>query len=153
MVCSTSNFLVLHYILEFEQPHVHWVDDGIQPSHPLSSPSPPALNPSQQSASFPMSWLFPSGNQNTAASDSASVLPMNIQDWFPWGLTSLISLLSKGLSRVFSSTTIQNHQFCFLTCIRFLRRQGRWSGILISGIFHSVVIHIVKGFSIVSEAE
>ena len=61
------------------------------------------------SGSFPMSWLFTSGSQSTGA--SASVLPMNIQGWFPVGLTSLISLLSKGLSRVFSSTIIQKHQF------------------------------------------
>ena len=51
--------------------------------------------------SFPMSWLFASGGQSVGASASASVLPMKIQDWFPLGLTSLISLLSKGLSRVF----------------------------------------------------
>ena len=111
MDCCMPGLPVLLYLPEFVQIHVHWVDDGIQPSHPLSSPSPPALNPSQQSASFPMSWLFPPGSQYTAASDSASVLPMNIQDWFPLGLTGLISLLSKGLSRVFSSTTIQKHQF------------------------------------------
>ena len=61
------------------------------------------------SRSFPMSWLFASGGQSIGA--SASVLPMNILDWFPLGLTGLISLLSKGLSRVFSSTTIQKHQF------------------------------------------
>ena len=60
------------------------------------------------SGSFPMSWLFISGGQNIRA--LASVLPINIQDWFPLGLTVLISLLSKGLSRVFS-TTIQKHQF------------------------------------------
>ena len=59
--------------------------------------------------SFPMSQLFASGGQRISA--SASVLPMNIQDWFPLGLTSLISLQSKGLSRVFFSTTIQKHQF------------------------------------------
>ena len=63
------------------------------------------------SGSFPMSWLFTSGNQIIGASASASILPMNIQDWFPLGLTGLISLLSKGLSRVFSSTTVQKHQF------------------------------------------
>ena len=57
------------------------------------------------SGSFPVSRLFPSGGQSTGAPASLSVLPMNIQDWFPWGLTSLISLLSKGLSRVFSNTT------------------------------------------------
>ena len=61
------------------------------------------------SASFPMSQLFPSGGQRTGASASASVLPMNIQDWFPSELTGLISLQSRGLSRVFSSTTAQKH--------------------------------------------
>ena len=59
---------------------------------------------------FPMSRLFASGGQSIGASASASDLPMNIQDWFPSGLTGLI-LLSKGHSRVFSSTTIQKHQF------------------------------------------
>ena len=63
------------------------------------------------SGSFPVSPLFTSGGQSSAASASASVLPMNIQGWFPLGLTVLISLLSRGLSRVFSSTTIQKHQF------------------------------------------
>ena len=63
------------------------------------------------SGSFLMCWLFESGDQSFEASTAASVLPINIQDWFPLGLTSLISLQSKGLSRVFSSTTIQKHQF------------------------------------------
>ena len=63
------------------------------------------------SGSFPMSWFFNTGGQNIGVSASASVLPMNIQSWFPFGLTSLISLLSKGLSRVFSGTTVQKHQF------------------------------------------
>ena len=58
-----------------------------------------------------MSWLFPSSDQSTGASASASVLPMNIQGWFPLGFTGLISLKSKGLSRVFSCTTIQKHPF------------------------------------------
>ena len=61
--------------------------------------------------SFPMSRLFASGCQIIGASASASVLPMNIQSWFPLGLTGLIALLSKELSRVFSSTTVQKHQF------------------------------------------
>ena len=61
------------------------------------------------SGSFPMSWLLTSGGQSTGA--SAPVLPMNIQGWFPLGLTDLISLLSKGFSRVFSRTTVQKHQF------------------------------------------
>ena len=61
------------------------------------------------SESFPMSQFFASGDQSIRA--SASVLPMNIQDWFPLGLTGLISLQSKGLSRVFSNNTVQKHQF------------------------------------------
>ena len=63
------------------------------------------------SESFPMSQFFTSGGQSVGVSASASVLPMNIQDWFPLGWTSLISLQSKGLSRVFSNTTVQKHQF------------------------------------------
>ena len=59
--------------------------------------------------SFPLSQFFASGGQSIGA--SASVLPMNIQDWFPLGLTELIYSLSKGLSRVFSNTTVQKHQF------------------------------------------
>ena len=61
--------------------------------------------------SFSVSQLFTSGGQSIEVSASTSVLPVNIQDWFPSGLTSLISLQSKGLSRVFSNTTVQNHQF------------------------------------------
>ena len=60
---------------------------------------------------FSVSWLFPSGGQRTGASASASVPPMNIQDWFPLGWTGWISLQSKGLSRVFSNTTAQKHHF------------------------------------------
>ena len=61
-----------------------------------------------------MSQLFASGGQSIGASASVSVFPMNIQDWFPIGWTGLISLQSKGLSRVFSNTTVQKHQFCTL---------------------------------------
>ena len=63
------------------------------------------------SRSFPMSQFFTWGGQSTGVSALASVLPMNIQDWFPLGLTGLISLQSKGLSRVSSNTTVQKHQF------------------------------------------
>ena len=63
------------------------------------------------SESFPMSQLFAWGGQSTGVSASASVLSMNIQDWFPLGLTGYVSLESKGLSRVFSNTTVQKHQF------------------------------------------
>ena len=63
------------------------------------------------SESFPMSQLFASDGQSVEASASASVLPMNIQDWFPLGLTGLISVQCKGLSRVFPNTTIWKHRF------------------------------------------
>ena len=63
------------------------------------------------SGSFQVSQLFASGGQSIGVSALASVLPMNIQDWFPWGWAGWISLQSKGLSRVFSNTTVQNHQF------------------------------------------
>ena len=63
------------------------------------------------SGSFPMSWFFTSGGQSIGASASASVLPMNIQDWFPLGWTGWISLQSKGFSRFFSNTTVQKYQF------------------------------------------
>ena len=63
------------------------------------------------SRSFPTSKFFTSGGQIIGTSASASVLPMNIQSWFPLGLTGLVSLLSRGLSRVFSSTTVWKYQF------------------------------------------
>ena len=63
------------------------------------------------SGSFPMSYFFASGGQSIGVSASASVLPKNIQDWFPLGWTGWISLQSKGLSRVFSNTTVQKQQF------------------------------------------
>ena len=69
------------------------------------------LQSSPASESFPMSWLFTSDGQSMGTSASASMLPMNIQGWFLLELTGLISLLSKGLSRVFFSTTIWKHQF------------------------------------------
>ena len=74
------------------------------------------------SESFPISQFFISGDQSNEVSASASLLPMNIQDWFPLGLTGLISLQSKGLLRVFSITTVQKHQF-FSTQLSWLRSQ------------------------------
>ena len=91
---------------------VHWVGDAIQPSHPLLSPSVfPSLQSFPASGSFPVSQFFASDGQSIGASASASVLPVNIQGWFPLGWTGCISLQSKGLSRVLSNTTIQQHQF------------------------------------------
>ena len=112
MSCSIPDFPVLHYLLEFAQTHVHWVSDVIKPFHPLSPPSPPALNLSQHQGFFLRNQLFTSGSQSIGALPSASVFPMNIQGWLPLGLTGLISLLSKRLfSSVFSSTTLWKHQF------------------------------------------
>ena len=106
MDCSTPGFPVVHHLLELAQTHVHWVMPSNHLVLPLSSPSPPAFNFSQ-SQSFLMSRLFALDTQSVGASASASVLPMNIQDWFSLGLTGWISLQSKGLWRVFSNTTVQ----------------------------------------------
>ena len=78
---------------------------------PLVVPFSSCLQSFPASVTFPMNQPFAPDDQNTGASASVSVLPMNIQGWFPLGLTGLISLQSKGLSRVFSSTTVQRHQF------------------------------------------
>ena len=84
--------------------------ESVMPSNPLIVCHPLLLLQSfPASGSFPMSWLFASGGRSIAA--SASILPVNIQGWFPLGLIGLISLLSKGLSRVFSGITIRKHKF------------------------------------------
>ena len=102
MDCSTPGFPVHHQLPEFTQTHVHPAGDVIQPSHPLSSLSlPPSI--------FPSSRVFPNESvlhirwPSTGVSTSASDLPMNIQDWFPLGLTGLI-LQSKG-----HSSFLQHH--------------------------------------------
>ena len=94
---STPGLLVHHQRPEFTQTHVHRVSDAIQPSHPLLSPSPPALNPSQYQ-SFPMSQLYAWGGQSTGVSALASFLPKKSQGWSPSEWTGWISLQSKGLS-------------------------------------------------------
>ena len=107
---STPGLPVQHQIPELSQTHVHWFSEAIQPPHPLS---PLLLLPSifPASGSFPVSQLFALGDQSIRASAPASVLPMNIQGWLPLESTDLISLQSKELSRVFSSTTVWKHQF------------------------------------------
>ena len=106
---STPGFPVHHHLPEFTQTHVHRVSDAIQPSHPVVpfSSCPQSLPASE---SFPMSQLFAWG-QSIRVSALASVLPMNTQDRSPLGWTDWISLQSKGLSRVFSNTIVQKHQF------------------------------------------
>ena len=108
---STPCLPVHHQLPESTQTHVHWVSDAIlifsSSVVPFSScpQSFPALG------SFQMSQLFASGGQSIGVSASASVLPMNTQDWSALGWTGWISLQSKGLSRVFSNNTVQKHKF------------------------------------------
>ena len=108
--CSTPGFSGFHCLPVYSNscPLSWWC-------HPTISSSVTSFSSCLQSfpasGSFPMSWLFASGGQNIGASASASALSVTIQGWFPLGLTRLISLLSKGLSRVFSSTTVWKHQF------------------------------------------
>ena len=114
MDCNTPGSPVHHQLLGLAQTHVHWVSNAIQPSHPLrdekvSYPFSSCLQSFPSSGSFLMSQPFSLDGQSIGA--SASVIPMNIQDWFALGLTDLISLQSKGPSRVFSNTTAQKHWF------------------------------------------
>ena len=109
---SMPGFPVHHQLLELAQTHLHRTSDAIPPSHPLSSSSPPAFSLAQHqgliqwvSSSHQVMWC-----PSIRVSASASVPPMNTQDWFLLGLTGLI-LQSKGLSRVFSNNTVQKHQF------------------------------------------
>ena len=112
--CSTPGLPVHHQLPEFTQTHVHRVRDAIQPSH-LSSPSPPAPNPSQQQ-SFPMSQLFTWGGQSTGVSALASFLPKNTQGWSPLEWTGWISCSPRD-SHVWnktgsaSETSWNNHAF------------------------------------------
>ena len=107
--CSMPRFPVPHHFLAFVQVHVHCIGDAVQPSHPLMPSSPSALNLSQHQGLF--QWVVSiTDDQNTGASASASVLPVNIQGWSPLRLTGLI-LLFKGLSGVFSSTAVQRLHF------------------------------------------
>ena len=107
-----------------------WVHPNLCPlcqwCHPTISSSVVPFSSCPQSlpasGSFQMSQLFASGGQSIGASASASVLPMNIQDWFPVVLAGLISLQSKGLSRVFSNTTVQMHQFFGAQLLKSLMR-------------------------------
>ena len=104
MDCSMPGFPVHLQLPELAQTHVHWVSDAIQPCHPLLTPSPPTFILSQHQDLFKCEF-FTSGGQSIGASASASVLPMNIQDWFLSGWTGWISLQFKDFQE--SSTTPQ----------------------------------------------
>ena len=109
--CCTPGLPVHQQPPESTQTRVHRVSDNIQPSHPLSSPSPPAPTPSQHQGLFQWVNSLHWGGQSTRVSALASVLPMNTQGWSPLEWTGWISLQTKGLSRVFSNTTVQKHRF------------------------------------------
>jgi len=112
MDCSMPGFSVFYHLPEFAQTHVHWVSDAIHPTISSSVvPFSSYLQSFPASESFPVSQFFVSGGQSIGASASASILPMNVQGSLPLGLTGLISLLSKGPWRSFSSTTVWKHQF------------------------------------------
>ena len=106
--CSTPGSLVPHHLPEFAQVHVYCTGDAISSSEALFSFCPQSFPASE---TFPMSSLLALDDQNTAVSVSTSVLPMNIQCWFPLRMIGLISLLSKRLSGVFSNTRVWRHQF------------------------------------------
>ena len=109
MDCSMPGFPVHHRLPEFTQTHVCWVSDAIQPSHPLSSPSPPAFSLSQHQGLF--RWVSSSHQVAKVLEFQLQHLPMKTEDWSPLAWTGWISLQFKGLSRVFSNTTVQKHQF------------------------------------------
>ena len=117
-----SDSLGLHGLQHVKLPHPSPIPGAYANSCPLSQWCHPTISSSvvpfsshlqsfPASGSFPVSWLFASGGQSIGASASASVLPMNVQGWFPLGLVGLFSLLSKGFSWLISNTTIQKHQF------------------------------------------
>ena len=132
--------------LESTQTHIHWDGDATQPS-PLSSLSPPALNLSQHQGLFQWASSSHQVAKVLGVSASTSALPMNIQDWSPLGWTGWISLQSKGLSRVFSNTTVQKHQFFsaiyFFLYYFCLGRQTQ--NILLQFMSKSVCLHSLLG--------
>ena len=97
-----------HRVYSNSRPSSQWCHPAVSSSIVPFSFCPQSL---PESGSFPMCQLFTWGGQTTRVSASASVLPMNTQDWSPLGWTGWISLQSKGLSRVFSNTVVQKHQF------------------------------------------
>ena len=111
---STPGLSVHHQLPEFTQTHVHRVSDAIQPSHPLSSPSPPAPNPSQHQ-SFPMSQLFSWGGQRTGVSALASFLPKKSQGWSPSEWTSFNTEL-KSQMRIIYMFLLFHHSNIWIRC-------------------------------------
>ena len=118
LIVQSLSLVYSLYFLEFALTLVHWVSDAIQPSHPYH-PLLLCLQSFSASGSFLMSHLFASGGQSIGVLASTSVIPMNIQSWFPLGLIGLISLQYKGFSRVSSNTTILKHQLLIMVEVYF----------------------------------
>ena len=135
MDCSMPGFPALDYLPEFTQIHVHWVGDAIQPPHPLLPCSPFAFNLSQHQ-SLPMSRLFALGSQSIGTSVSASVLPMNIQGWFPLGKVYHQVIL---YHFIFSMRLIQQYTSISLLLVFVLL----FSYILFLHMFYVICIYIL----------
>ena len=139
MDCSTPGSPVLHHLSELAQTHVHRVRDAIQPSHPLSSPSPPALTVFQHQDLFQR--VGSSHWWSKYWSFSFIISPSNeYSGLISFTITGLISLLFKGLSRVFSSTTIQKHQF-------FSAQPSLWSNSYLYMTTEKTIALIIRTFS------
>jgi len=161
MNCSTSGFLVFNHLLELTQTHVHWVDNVVQPSHPLSPLSPPALNLSQHQGFLPKSQFFKSGGQSIGALASASVLPMKIQGWFRINWFDLLAVQGtpKSLLQHHSSkaSVFQHSAFFMVQLSHWYMTTGktialtRWTFInkVISLLFNSVYV----GYSFLSKEQ
>ena len=147
MDCNTPGLPIHHQLLEFTQTHVHWVSDAVQPSHPLLSPFPPTfplsqhqdlLNESVLCIRWPTYWRC-----------SFSISPCNEHSgWSPSEWTGWISLQSKGLSRIFSNTTVQKHQF-FGTQLSLWRDDKVTGGCLQVTYKHHASLY--KGLKLVSD--
>ena len=141
MDCSTPGFPVCHQLPELAQTQVHRV---VMPSNYLILWRSLLLQSFPASGSFPRSQFFASGGQNIGVSASASVLPMTVQDWFPLGWTGWMPLQSKGLSRVFSNTTVQKHQFFFIAQLSHPYMTTRKTIALTRQTFVGKVISVIK---------
>ena len=135
---SMPGFPVHHYLPEFAQTHVHWVGDAIQPSHPVIPFS--SCLQSFPASAFPMSRFLASGGQSIGASASASVLPINIQGWFPLGLIGLISLKSQ----VILETSPASQFFC--------TQPSLWSNFHIRTTGKTIALTILPGSSVGKES-
>jgi len=144
---NTLVCLVQHQLLELTETHVHWVCDTNPTISSSVIPFSSYLQSFLASGSFQMSHFFTSGGQSIGVSALTSVLPMNIQDWFPLRWNVWISLQSKGLSRVLSNSIVQKHQFTssgtpiiwMLMCLILSQRSLRLSSVFSFFLLYSAL--------------